>query len=122
MRALTFMPRYASALALDVQSGSVVWLGQGGGPPGMEAEKGLFQTTDSGLTWRQFHDRTVAEVALSPDHARDHTILISVSGYHANLGLYRSTDSGGTWQVSGTGLPGTLEAAVHQIRQAHAAL
>ncbi|MFC1975809.1 two-component regulator propeller domain-containing protein [Chloroflexota bacterium] len=66
----------------------------------------LYMSQDSGQTWGQplgglrgSCERFTA-LAVSPDYARDHTLLAGVFG----LGIFKSTDGGKLWQPSGTGL------------------
>jgi photosystem II stability/assembly factor-like uncharacterized protein len=67
---------------------------------------GLFTTSDAGATWKRASapdpvaNGLVESVAVSPDFARDGTLLVSVEG----RGLYRSTDRGATWQPTGADL------------------
>jgi photosystem II stability/assembly factor-like uncharacterized protein len=66
----------------------------------------LAMSQDGGRTWGQplgglrgSCERFTA-LAVSPDYARDHTLLAGVFG----LGIFKSTDGGRLWQPSGTGL------------------
>jgi photosystem II stability/assembly factor-like uncharacterized protein len=67
---------------------------------------GLYTTTDAGATWTRasapgaLATGAIASVAVSPDFARDGTVLVSVEG----RGLYRSTDRGATWAPAGADL------------------
>jgi len=66
------------------------------------SKRGVFRSTDRGTTWTPLADRfapllkdlTVSfqALALSPDFARDNTLLVGHSS-----GLWRSTDRGETW-------------------------
>lgn len=70
------------------------------------AKRGLFRSTDGGATWLELADRyldpaepyaqpTLTTLALSPDFARDHSLLISRSTGAG--GVYLSRDRGDTW-------------------------
>jgi len=70
---------------------------------------GLFESNDSGETWRQINVRepglgdSILAIALSPHFAQDGFLLVSLKGH----GLYASHDSGKTF---GPVAPGLIEA------------
>jgi hypothetical protein len=63
---------------------------------------GLFRSDDGAATWREV--QTLAEyvvgLAVSPDYARDATVMVTTYV----KGAYRSTDGGTTWKGSNVGL------------------
>lgn len=67
---------------------------------------GLFLTADQGQSWERVGDgfgasaSCIEALALSPDFARDKTVLVSISG----KGLYKSTDGGMTFRSTGKDL------------------
>jgi photosystem II stability/assembly factor-like uncharacterized protein len=67
---------------------------------------GLYMSTDAAASWtrapapKAVGAGVIDSVAVSPDFARDGTVLVSVEG----RGLYRSTDRGATWQPTGSDL------------------
>jgi len=93
-----------SLAALAIADANIWFLALGGGPPYWYPDQGLFQTTNSGVTWKRVYQGGVDDVALSPNYREDHTILIGIGGYHWNGGILKSTDGGRTWQPSREGL------------------
>ena len=67
---------------------------------------GLLVTSDGGASWRRastdepLATGTINAVAISPNYAKDGTVLVSAEG----RGLYRSTDGGTTWHATGKDL------------------
>ena len=66
----------------------------------------LYVSSDGGQTWSwsrgglRGSSELVTTLAVSPDYARDQTLLAGVVG----LGVFKSTDGGRLWQPSGAGL------------------
>ena len=60
----------------------------------------ILRSTDNGATWQSIWDiqRPVAEIAISPGFAADHTLYVATIAQDGGQ-LVRSTDSGDTWQV-----------------------
>jgi len=99
-----------SSATLALQDANTLFLALGTMQPGGSHEKGLFYSADAGLTWEQRLQGGVNAVALSPNFAQDHTVLVSPNDYKWAGGVWRSTDSGLTWQDSSEGVErgGTL--------------
>jgi uncharacterized protein (TIGR03437 family) len=78
-------------------------------------ERGLFRTSDGGMTWQEVSGLTIsipplrsyfASVAIDPQHP----LTIFAGGLRSNLAnFFKSTDGGQTWRGAGQGLSGTFE-------------
>ena len=74
----------------------------------------LLVSNDAGVTWSRSRGglpdgcEDISALAVSPDYARDRTLLAGVVG----LGLFKSTDGGQSWAPSSTGL---LTMSIEQI-------
>jgi parallel beta-helix repeat protein/predicted outer membrane repeat protein len=76
------------ALVVDPQDSRTAYVGT--------KEKGVYRTTDGGLTWtpRGLHEKTVRALALHPD---DSEIIYAGTQSH---GIFKSTDGGASWPSS----------------------
>ncbi len=75
----------------------------------LASKQGLFRSSDGGDSWTPLHDRyaplsshqhMLTAMALSPDFAQDHTLLISLS----DGSILRSADRGETWTRTAQGI------------------
>jgi hypothetical protein len=67
---------------------------------------GLYRFTFSGanVMWERASDKHINEIALSPDFANDHALMIGAYGYKLNYGPYKSVDAGHTWVSIDSGI------------------
>src|SRR5882672_3590763 len=90
-----------------------------GHPYGPNAERGVFRSTDGGLTWQKvlYKDENTGAIDLAFDPANSQIIYADMwasrrppwttgGGYNGpGSGLYKSTDGGTTWRQLAKGLP-----------------
>lgn len=109
--------RQIGRIAVDPRNPDVVYVAALGHVFGPNDQRGVFRSTDAGVTWqRVLHvdDRTGAvDIAIDPNNPR----VLFASFWHASRtpwsldsggegsGLYRSTDAGDTWEPLTNGLP-----------------
>jgi photosystem II stability/assembly factor-like uncharacterized protein len=102
----------------------IVFVAGLGHPYGPNAERGIFRTTDGGVTWTKvlYVDENTGGIQVEFDPTNPNTVYgvlwehregpwenASFSG--PNSGLYKSTDGGATWRQLKGGLPGGSEGA-----------
>ena len=89
---------YVSALAINPNTPSTLYVGTGGG--------GVFKSTDSGDSWKPAGTGLLAPVvlALAVEPNTPSTLYAGTWGD----GVFESTDRGGSWNPVNTGLPTTL--------------
>ena len=88
-------------LVVDPQDSRTVYVGTKG--------KGVYRTTDGGISWtpRGLADKTVRALALHPD---DSEIIYAGTESH---GIFKSIDGGASWPVSGLVGHGVLAIAIN---------
>ena len=104
-------------ILIDPRNSNVVYVASQGPLFNKGGDRGLYKTTDGGITWRKILDggewSGVTDVVLDP---RNPDILVASTwqrfrrqwGYIAGgpqSGVWRSTDAGATWKKSQTGFP-----------------
>ncbi len=109
------------AIAVDPRDPNRVFAAVLGHPYGPNAERGVFRSTDGGLSWTKVlgpDENTGAfDVVFDPSNAQTVYAVLwagrqapwEVGGsflLSGNNGLFKSTDGGSTWQRVGAGLPG----------------
>jgi photosystem II stability/assembly factor-like uncharacterized protein len=112
--------RQISKIVIDPTDPETVYVGALGHAYGQNAERGVYKSTDGGLTWKRTLDRGpsvgVADLAIAS--ANPKVLFASMWNAHRppwstyapivgpGSGLYRSADGGETWQpCTGHGLP-----------------
>jgi photosystem II stability/assembly factor-like uncharacterized protein len=112
--------RQISRIAVDPKNAGVVYVGVLGHAYGPNAERGVYKSSDGGMTWTQVLDQGpeigVSDLAMaggSPDtlfagtwqaHRPPWSTYAPLEGPHG--GLFRTTDGGANWaQLKGKGLP-----------------
>ena len=112
--------RQISRIVVDPTNADVVYVGVLGHAYGASAERGVYKSTDGGMTWQHVLDKGsdvgIADMAIAS--AKPTILFAATWNAHrppwstyaplegAGSGLYRSTDSGNTWsQLTGNGLP-----------------
>jgi photosystem II stability/assembly factor-like uncharacterized protein len=110
------------ALAIDPRDPNRVFAAVLGHPYGPNEERGLFQTTDGGQTWKKvlYKDENTGASDVEIDPSNPDVIYASMwevregpweDGNEVNGtggGLFKSTDGGGTWRPLTNGLPKDL--------------
>jgi photosystem II stability/assembly factor-like uncharacterized protein len=76
-------PLYVSALAVDPQTPSTLFVGLD--------EGGLFKSTDGAVTWHRLEFNAVTSIAIDPHSP-------SIVYVNTDAGIFRSDDGGTTWQ------------------------
>ena len=109
--------RSIGRVVIDPVNPDVVFVAAQGHLWGPNAERGVYKTTDGGLTWKQtltVNENTGAnDVAIDPGNPK---VLYAAAyqrerkswgfnGGGPGSGIYRSTDAGNTWKKLATGLP-----------------
>ena len=109
--------RSIGRIVIDPLNPDVVYVAAQGHLFGPNPERGVFKTTDGGVTWKQtltVNENTGAnDVAIDPGNSK---VLYAAAyqrerkswgfnGGGPGSGIYRSTDSGVTWKKLTTGLP-----------------
>jgi photosystem II stability/assembly factor-like uncharacterized protein len=91
-----------SLLAVDPQQSGTVYAGSWGtttqGENSPDRDKGIFKTTDGGLTWNRASPEFPV-IALAVDPARPATIYAGVD--QRDYRIAKSTDGGQTWAIAG---------------------
>ncbi|MHB8302631.1 MAG: WD40/YVTN/BNR-like repeat-containing protein [Acidobacteriaceae bacterium] len=112
--------RQISRIVIDPSNADVAYVGVLGHAYGPSAERGVYKTTDGGLTWKHVLDKGpdvgIADMAIA--NGKPNTLFAATWNAHRppwstyapingpGSGLYRSTDAGATWsQLAGHGLP-----------------
>jgi photosystem II stability/assembly factor-like uncharacterized protein len=112
--------RQISRIVIDPANADVVYVGVLGHAYGPSAKRGVYKTTDGGLTWKHVLDKGpdigISDMAI----ANDKPNIVFAATWNAHRppwstyapltgpgsGLYRSTDAGATWsRLTGHGLP-----------------
>lgn len=88
-----------NAVAVQPTDRNVILAGGPGecGASGVLANRGVYRSTDRGLSWSRVLDSNVEDFAFVPGTA---TVYAGLVG----LGVYKSTDGGATWANTGSGL------------------
>ncbi|MBN2198685.1 MAG: hypothetical protein JW747_02445 [Candidatus Aminicenantes bacterium] len=109
--------RHISRVVVDRKNSDTVFVAAMGHLWGPNEERGVFKTTDGGLSWRRVlfvdADTGAADLAQDPE---DENILYAAAYEHRRLpyrytgggkgsGLYKSTDGGETWRRLNQDLP-----------------
>jgi photosystem II stability/assembly factor-like uncharacterized protein len=105
--------RQISRIVVDPKNPNIVYVGALGHAYGPSAERGVYKSTDGGVTWKHVFDKGpdigVADLAISQDHPNilfaamwnahrpPWSIYGPLNGPGSNL--YRSTDSGASWEL-----------------------
>jgi len=111
--------RHISRIAVDPHNPDIVFVAAMGSAYGASAERGVFRSTDGGLTWQKvlFKDENTGaiDITLDPDHPQTvwaalvHDQRPPWSAYPpvtTSAAIYKSTDGGTVWNpVTGGGLP-----------------
>lgn len=112
--------RQISRIAIDPTNPDIVYVGVLGHAYGPSAERGVYKSTDGGVTWRHVLDKGpdigIADLTLAA--AKPNIVFAATWNAHRptwssypplegpGSGIYRSIDSGATWsQLTGNGLP-----------------
>jgi photosystem II stability/assembly factor-like uncharacterized protein len=112
--------RQIAKIVIDPGDPDVVYVGALGHAYGPSSERGVYKSTDGGVTWQHVLDKGpelgVADLAIAA--AKPNVLFASLWNAHRppwstyaplvgeGSGLYRSTDGGQTWQgCTGRGLP-----------------
>ena len=114
-----------TAILVDPKDANRVFVAAEGHPYGPNAERGVFRSTDGGVTFKKvlYKDENTGAADLVFDPANPQTIYAALwaarvapwevrsgaSIYIAGSGLYKSTDGGDTWKPLTKGLPGASE-------------
>ncbi len=112
--------RQISRIVIDPQNASVVYVGAFGHAYGPNSERGVYKSTDGGVTWTKVLDAGadigVSDLAMAPQNSG----LLFATTWHCHRppwstyapldgpgsGLFRSRDSGQSWsRLTGNGLP-----------------
>ncbi len=109
--------RHIARIVVHPKNPDVVWVAAQGTLYAPSAERGIFKSTDGGVTWKKvlFVDQRTGAAELSMD-ATNPRILYAAMWEHGRLpwkvvsggpgsGLYKSTDAGDTWVKMTEGLP-----------------
>jgi len=68
--------------------------------------KGIYKSTDGGMTWRKVLDNYNANlITFSPNFAQDGIAFTEFGSYKMTFGVWKTTDRGETWSDSSNGLP-----------------
>ncbi len=115
------------AILIHPQDPDLVWVAVLGHPYGPNQQRGVFQSTDGGESWRKslYIDENTGAIALAMDPSDPDTIYADLwaarQGPWENAawqgttsGLYKSTDGGANWRRLSRGLPG-LEQGLGRI-------
>ncbi len=108
--------RHFSKVVIHPQDDNTVFAGATGGRWGADEDRGVFRTTDGGMTWEKVlfinNNTGIGDIAIHPDGK---TVFASAweqmrnAWAHVrqgpNSGLYRSDDTGSTWNKVEDGLP-----------------
>jgi hypothetical protein len=90
------LPTTVEALVIDPQDSQVVYIG---GQGIRASNRGVFKSTDGGLTWTQVHNVGTLALAVDPGN---HTTLYAAT----TSGIVKSTDAGAHWTSTNVGLEG----------------
>jgi photosystem II stability/assembly factor-like uncharacterized protein len=113
--------RQISRILIDPTNPNVVYAGILGHAYGSSTERGVYKSTDGGVTWQHVLDKSpdvgISDMAIAT--AKPNIVFAATWNAHRppwstyaplegpGSGLYRSMDSGATWsQLVGNGLPG----------------
>jgi photosystem II stability/assembly factor-like uncharacterized protein len=112
--------RQIAKIAIDPTNPDVVYVGALGHAYGPNAERGVYKSTDGGVSWKHILDRgpSVGAADLAIAIGKPNVLFASMWNAHRppwstyaplagpGSGIYRSTDSGETWEpCAGHGLP-----------------
>jgi photosystem II stability/assembly factor-like uncharacterized protein len=111
------LSQHIARIVIHPTNPDVAWVAVQGALYGASNQRGIYKTTDGGITWKNVlfvNDMTgCAELSLDRNNPR---ILYAAMWHHGRLpwqvisggagsGLYKSTDGGETWQRLSQGLP-----------------
>lgn len=109
--------RHISRVVIHPDNPDIVWVAAQGALHGPSAERGIYKTTDGGITWNQvlFVNDLTGCSELSVDHHNPQVLYAAmwehirkpwqvVSGGEGS-GLYKSSDGGNTWKKIENGIP-----------------
>ena len=111
--------RQIGRVLVDPRNPDVVFVAALGHAYGPNAERGVFRSTDGGMTWQKvlFKDENTGAIDLAFD-SKDSQIIYAAlwatrrppwsvypPSYEPGGGLYKSSDGGTTWQALTNGLP-----------------
>ncbi len=108
------------AILVHPQNPDLVYVAALGHPYGPNEERGVFRSTNGGLTWQKilYKDENTGAIALSFDPTNPQVIYADLwagrqgpwengAWQGKNSGLFKSTDGGNTWRQLTKGLPTT---------------
>jgi photosystem II stability/assembly factor-like uncharacterized protein len=114
------LTRHISDIRIHPDNPDIVYVGAQGALHGATAERGVYKSTDGGVTWKKvlYVDENTGVADLNMDMGNPR-ILYAAMWDHRRLpwqvisggkgsGLYKSTDSGETWHPIQAGLPKEL--------------
>jgi photosystem II stability/assembly factor-like uncharacterized protein len=109
--------RHISDVIIHPSNPDIVYVAAQGPAHGASDDRGIYKSTDGGLTWKKtlFVDSNSGASSLSMDH-KNPLILYAATWEHRRLpwqvrsggkgcSIYKSTDAGETWQKINEGLP-----------------
>jgi photosystem II stability/assembly factor-like uncharacterized protein len=112
--------RHISDVIIHPKNPDINYVGAQGTVHGPNADRGVFKSTDGGLSWKKIlsvNDSTgISSLAMDPTNPR---ILFAASWQHQRLpwtvnsggrgsGIWKSTDGGETWNKVNNGLPSMM--------------
>ncbi|MEO7085823.1 MAG: sialidase family protein, partial [Gemmatimonadaceae bacterium] len=109
--------RAIARIVIDPGNANNVYVAAQGHLWGPNADRGVFKTTDGGLTWKKtlFVDENTGATDLVIDPTNSQTLYAATyqhmrrtwgyNGGGVGSGIYKSTDGGNTWTKLGGGLP-----------------
>ena len=112
--------RHISRIRVHPTDPNTLWVGVQGALYGPSEERGVYKSTDGGLSWKRtlFTDNLSGCVELDLDQSNPLVLYAAMNTYGRKpwkvisggpgSGLYKSTDGGETWKQARTGLPKEL--------------
>ncbi|BDQ12714.1 WD40/YVTN/BNR-like repeat-containing protein [Sediminibacterium sp. TEGAF015] len=111
------LTQHIARVIIDPNNADIVYVAAQGALYSSSTERGIYKTTDGGLTWKKilYINEKTGAAELSID-AKNPNILYAAMWEHGRLpwkiisggpgsGLYKSTDGGNSWEKLSTGLP-----------------
>ncbi|HTL09601.1 MAG TPA: hypothetical protein VL307_15120, partial [Chitinophagaceae bacterium] len=111
------LTRQIAAIRIHPQNPDIIYVAAQGAMHGATADRGVYQSTDGGLTWKKllYIDENTGCVDLSMDRTNPRILYAAMWDYRRlpwqmrsggkGSGLYKSTDGGQTWNKLEKGLP-----------------